>query len=72
MVCTHCALVFGPLLSNLPSSAASFGAHPAVVALLLLKGANSSLVNSAGLSARQEARGDARFVYQLFEEGMYL
>jgi hypothetical protein len=42
------------------------------VALLLLKGANATLVNSAGLTARQEARGDARMVYQLFEEGNFI
>lgn len=40
--------------------------------MLLCKGASRSLVNASGLTPRQEAQGDARNVYHLFETGMSL
>lgn len=37
------------------------------MALLLLAGADPDLRNKVGMNSRQEARGDARKVYQLFD-----
>jgi len=51
-----------------PLHAASYGEHCSTVALLLAKGATSSIANLKGLSARQEALGDTREVYYVFEK----
>lgn len=48
--------------------AASFADQCDVVALLLAKGATSSIANLKGLSARQEAKSRAQEVYYVFEK----
>jgi len=50
--------------------AVSYSENAQIVALLLMKGASTTILNKSGLTARQEARGKVIDVYQAFESGI--
>jgi hypothetical protein len=58
--------IFGSYDSDSVSLAAGFSQKGEVVALLLARGANPDIANTAGLTARQDARGQSIDVYTDF------
>lgn len=59
-------------MSFLTQIAACFQKRAIVVALLLAYGASTTILNKAGLNAKQEANGEAVQVFAEFEKGVCL